>query len=78
MGLNLRFCSSYLVWKKYDIHYTHIADAAAPGLMLAYGIGRLGVILQAMDAGVNLIHVTFLNKLVFYQIGFGTMTTKMQ
>lgn len=33
-----------VIWyaKKYNIHYTHIADAAAPGLMLAYGVGRMG------------------------------------
>ena len=28
--------------KKYGIHYKVISDAAAPGLMLAYGIGRMG------------------------------------
>ena len=28
--------------KKYGIHYKIISDAAAPGLMLAYGIGRMG------------------------------------
>ena len=36
--------AAVVIWygKKFNIHYTHIADAAAPGLMLAYGIGRLG------------------------------------
>jgi len=36
--------AAVVIWygKKHNIHYTHIADAAAPGLMLAYGIGRLG------------------------------------
>ncbi len=28
--------------RKYGIHPLHIADAAAPGIMLAYGTGRLG------------------------------------
>jgi len=28
--------------KKYGIHYKIISDTAAPGLMLAYGIGRMG------------------------------------
>ena len=28
--------------RKYGIHYKIISDAAAPGLMLAYGIGRMG------------------------------------
>jgi phosphatidylglycerol---prolipoprotein diacylglyceryl transferase len=31
----------WYTWKK-GIHWRHIIDAAAPGLMLAYGIGRIG------------------------------------
>ena len=33
-----------VIWyaKKHNIHYKHIADSTAPGLMLAYGIGRMG------------------------------------
>jgi prolipoprotein diacylglyceryltransferase len=33
-----------VIWyaKKYNINYKHLSDAAAPGLMLAYGIGRMG------------------------------------
>ena len=33
-----------VIWygKKYNIHYKYLSDAAAPGLMLAYGIGRMG------------------------------------
>ena len=36
--------ATVVIWygKKHNIHYTHIADAAAPGLMLAYGVGRMG------------------------------------
>ena len=36
--------TAVVIWygKKHNIHYTHIADAAAPALMLAYGVGRLG------------------------------------
>ena len=36
--------ATVVIWygKKHNIHYTHIADAVAPGLMLAYGVGRLG------------------------------------
>ena len=33
-----------VIWyaKKYNVNYKHLSDAAAPGLMLAYGIGRMG------------------------------------
>ena len=36
--------ATVVIWygKKHNIHYTHIADATAPGLMLAYGVGRMG------------------------------------
>jgi prolipoprotein diacylglyceryltransferase len=33
-----------VIWygKKHNINYKHLSDSAAPGLMLAYGIGRMG------------------------------------
>ena len=36
--------TAVVIWyaKKHNMHYKHIADAAAPGLMLAYGVGRMG------------------------------------
>ena len=45
-----------VIWyaKKHNIHYTHIADSAAPGLMLAYGTGRMGCHLSGDgDWGIN-------------------------
>ena len=41
-GLILGAISVIYYVKKYGIHYKIISDAAAPGLMLAYGIGRMG------------------------------------
>jgi phosphatidylglycerol:prolipoprotein diacylglycerol transferase len=32
----------YLYCRRNDLRFVHVADAVAPGLMLAYGIGRLG------------------------------------
>ena len=38
--------TAVVIWyaKKHNIHYKHIADAAAPGLMLAYELDEWGVI----------------------------------
>ena len=41
-GLILGAISVIYYTRKNGIHYKHISDAAAPGLMLAYGIGRMG------------------------------------
>lgn len=41
-GLILGTISVIYYTRKNGIHYKHISDAAAPGLMLAYGIGRMG------------------------------------
>ena len=38
-------CAAVAIWwyaRKYKIGFWHLNDAAAPGLMLAYGIGRIG------------------------------------
>lgn len=48
--------AAVVIWygKKNNIHYTHIADATAPGLMLAYGVGRIGCHLSGDgDWGIN-------------------------
>jgi phosphatidylglycerol---prolipoprotein diacylglyceryl transferase len=48
--------AAVVVWygKKHRIHYKVISDAAAPGLMLAYGIGRIGCHLSGDgDWGIN-------------------------
>lgn len=45
-----------VIWygKKYSIKPLHLADSAAPGLMLAYGIGRIGCQLSGDgDWGIN-------------------------
>jgi prolipoprotein diacylglyceryltransferase len=41
-GLILGTVAVIYMTRKYGIHPLHIADAAAPGIMLAYGTGRLG------------------------------------
>ena len=41
-GLILGAIAVIYYTRKNGIHYKHISDAAAPGLMLAYGIGRMG------------------------------------
>ncbi|RYD56382.1 MAG: diacylglyceryl transferase [Sphingobacteriales bacterium] len=41
-GLIVATVALYFYSKKYSIPFKHLADAAAPGLMLAYGVGRLG------------------------------------
>lgn len=38
-------CAAIAIWiyaKKHNIGFWHLNDAAAPGLMLAYGVGRIG------------------------------------
>ena len=38
-------CAAIAIWvyaRKHNIGFWHVNDAAAPGLMLAYGVGRLG------------------------------------
>ncbi|HVM90194.1 MAG TPA: prolipoprotein diacylglyceryl transferase family protein [Puia sp.] len=38
-------CAALAIWyyaKKHNIGFWHLNDAAAPGLMLAYGVGRIG------------------------------------
>lgn len=41
-GLIMATIALYVYAKKNNIPFKHLCDAAAPGLMLAYGIGRLG------------------------------------
>lgn len=41
-GLIVATISLYFYSRKHDIPFKHLCDAAAPGLILAYGIGRLG------------------------------------
>ena len=41
-GLIVAALVIYFYAKKHQIPYKHLCDAAAPGIMLAYGIGRLG------------------------------------
>jgi Prolipoprotein diacylglyceryltransferase len=41
-GLIVATLSLYFYARKYNIPFKHLCDAAAPGLMLAYGVGRLG------------------------------------
>ncbi|MDE3254920.1 MAG: prolipoprotein diacylglyceryl transferase [Bacteroidota bacterium] len=41
-GLIIATLALYRYAKKHQINFAHLCDAAAPGLMLAYGIGRLG------------------------------------
>ncbi|RYE25848.1 MAG: diacylglyceryl transferase [Sphingobacteriales bacterium] len=41
-GLIVAATSMYFYARKYKIPFKHLCDATAPGLMLAYGLGRLG------------------------------------
>ena len=41
-GLIVGTLAVYLYCRKNRLYFPHVADAVAPGLMLAYGIGRLG------------------------------------
>ncbi len=41
-GLILATICFYFYTKRHNIPFRHMCDAAAPGIMLAYGIGRLG------------------------------------
>jgi phosphatidylglycerol:prolipoprotein diacylglycerol transferase len=41
-GLIVAATSMYFYARKYNIPFKHLCDATAPGLMLAYGVGRLG------------------------------------
>lgn len=41
-GLIVASLSLYLYSRKYRFSFAHFCDAAAPGLILAYGLGRLG------------------------------------
>lgn len=41
-GLIVATISLYFYSRKHNITFKHLCDAAAPGLILAYGIGRLG------------------------------------
>ena len=41
-GLIVATVSFYFYARKHNIPFRHLCDATAPGLMLAYGIGRLG------------------------------------
>jgi phosphatidylglycerol:prolipoprotein diacylglycerol transferase len=41
-GLIIGTLAVYLYCRKHQLGFQHVADAVAPGLMLAYGIGRLG------------------------------------
>lgn len=41
-GLIMATIAFYFYARKYKIDFRHLCDAAAPGLILAYGIGRLG------------------------------------
>jgi len=41
-GLIVATASFYYYTRKHHIPFRHMCDAAAPGIMLAYGIGRLG------------------------------------
>lgn len=41
-GLIMATLAFYFYARKYKIDFRHLCDAAAPGLILAYGIGRLG------------------------------------
>ncbi|XZF15004.1 prolipoprotein diacylglyceryl transferase [Chitinophagaceae bacterium MMS25-I14] len=41
-GLIVATMALYYFARKHKINFIHLCDAAAPGLMLAYGVGRLG------------------------------------
>ena len=41
-GLIVATLSFYFYTRRHKIPYKHMCDAAAPGIMLAYGVGRLG------------------------------------
>ena len=41
-GLIVGTLAVYLYCRRHRLYFPHVADAVAPGLMLAYGIGRLG------------------------------------
>jgi phosphatidylglycerol:prolipoprotein diacylglycerol transferase len=41
-GLIVATISFYFFARRHNIPFPHLCDAAAPGIMLAYGIGRLG------------------------------------
>jgi phosphatidylglycerol:prolipoprotein diacylglycerol transferase len=41
-GLIVATAAFYFYARKYKISFRHLCDATAPGLMLAYGVGRLG------------------------------------
>jgi prolipoprotein diacylglyceryltransferase len=41
-GLILGTWFVYMYCKRHELGFAHVADSVAPGLMLAYGIGRLG------------------------------------
>ncbi|MCB0697257.1 MAG: prolipoprotein diacylglyceryl transferase, partial [Chitinophagaceae bacterium] len=41
-GLIVATISLYFYARKHNMKFVHICDAAAPGLILAYGLGRLG------------------------------------
>mgnify|MGYP000064515673 CR=1 FL=1 len=41
-GLIVATISLYFYSRKHNIKFVHLCDAAAPGLILAYGLGRLG------------------------------------
>jgi prolipoprotein diacylglyceryl transferase len=41
-GLILGTLFVYLYCRRHQLEFVHVADSVAPGLMLAYGIGRLG------------------------------------
>ena len=41
-GLIVATASFYFFARRHNIPFPHLCDAAAPGIMLAYGIGRLG------------------------------------
>ena len=55
----LIFGTIAVMWygNKYKIHPLHLADATAPGLMLAYGVGRLGCQL-AGDGDWGIVNLT--------------------
>ena len=41
-GLIVGGLAVYGYAKKNGLHFLHLADSVAPGLMLAYGVGRIG------------------------------------
>jgi phosphatidylglycerol---prolipoprotein diacylglyceryl transferase len=41
-GLIVGTLAVYLYCRRHKLYFPHVADSVAPGLMLAYGIGRLG------------------------------------